>query len=396
MKINNAYKVTKRNDIQLDKMRNQIMRNFDNTLLASDVVVNGIKKKLLIMSHSKKDMRKVAANPIDDPVKPGDLVEWKDSYWLVTETNPNENVISQGVMERCNQQLKWVDENGDIQIQPTVFYFNSRSSFGVEEGKVMPLPDGRRQIVVQLNSHTKKLRRDKRFLFGDEAFRVIDYDFVSDEGLVNLSLQSDSYNPATDNLELGIADYHEKVAEYHIEIANQSFSTINLNQTLQVQASVKNHDKLIENPILTYSVDNNRIADISSNGLLTPKEAGTVTVSINYKNALAQTLVSITETKSSNYTVVINGDDSVTANRTKKYSCEFFKNGEVYVDESQFYVTAEDGVLPSKLASIITQDSVTNTCEVKANKELGSFILHVKNMNGLSITSKKIKVKSLL
>ncbi|WP_431785790.1 Ig-like domain-containing protein [Paenibacillus lactis] len=329
-------------------------------------------------------------------IEAGQLIHRKQhGVWLCLNTDKND-IYSKGQIEKCNLELKWVDNEGNIQIHPSVFYFNTRSNFGTQENRQMNLPDGRRQVTLQKNEHTVKLDRDDRFIFGNEAFKVIDVDYVSDEGLINLSFQSDQINQSDDNLDIGIANYYSKISDYKISILNGKHATIEKDQSLQINVYTSNKGKPYTATI-NYSVSDEEIAAVNENGLVTPFSTGRVRVIASISDLVCDYIdIQITDNTSYNYTVEIIGDDSLRVGRKTTYTCLFKNNGTTIPDESTFSLTSPDGS-PTQLAKIISQDAITNTCTIAANDNqlYGDVLLAVSNLNGLSRGQKTIKIKSL-
>jgi hypothetical protein len=163
-----------------------------------------------IISDTKQPNIKIIVMHPNDSIHAGDYVfrtKYEEEYWLCTGYDPT-SIYSRGFIEKCNTTLKWIDENGDLLSYPCVFYYGAKANFGTYADRVMTLPDGRRQVVVQKNEHTMKIKRNDRFIFGGNVFQVIDHDYVSDEGIVNINMKDDQFDPARDNLDLGIADYY--------------------------------------------------------------------------------------------------------------------------------------------------------------------------------------------
>lgn len=93
--------------------------------------------------------------------------------------------------------------------------------------------------------------------------------------------------------------------------------------------------------------------------------------------------------------VQIYGDGIITKSYTKDYKCVFIIGGNIVENLSEFYLTAEDGISPTNLAEIESQDFVLNTCKIKA-KNFGTVILWVKNSDGSIISSPfTIQIKSI-
>lgn len=329
-------------------------------------------------------------------IKAGNIVSRNNGEdWLCLYDDPNPVHVS-GKIERCNYTLKWIDDEGTVQVHPSVLYFNTRSNFGIEEDRKMNMPDGRRQVTLQRNESTEKLTRDLRFIFGNEAFRIIDVDFVSDAGLVNISLDSDQINPEDDDIDLGIANYRSRISNYKIKILNGSFTSIDQDQTLNLNIAVFNKDTEIINPGVKFVVDNDSLATVSDAGVVNPLSTGRIKVTVHFKNVSASIDIQITDSTSYNYTVDIDGEESIRVGRSSTYTCQFKVNGATIFDESTFSLTSIDGS-STDLAVIDEQDSKRQSCVIKANDKqmYGDVFLHVSNLNGLSKGYKKIKIKSL-
>ncbi|PYY28355.1 Uncharacterized protein PIL02S_03506 [Paenibacillus illinoisensis] len=396
LKLNDAFGISKKRDIAINRTRKQIARNFANAMYTIDVEINNEPRTLVISSNTKSNILNIQVNPSEDDLIPGTLVRWEDSYWLITETKPNDIIYSQGTMERCNYDLKWIDSNGVLQTIPSVLYFNARSNFGTEEDKVMNLPAGRRNIAVSRNAETQSIQRDARFIIGMEAFKVIDTDYKSDAGLVNLSLQSDQVDPIRDNLDLEIADYN-LLTKYSLQIINDNPLSISQHQSAKVNAKAYKNGTQISNSQIIYTSLTPDIVQVDLEGNITVLQPGDGEVTISAYGETQTLKIYIAPTNHYDYVATIDGANEIYSNRQSEYVAKFWNNGLQLSDESMFSLTSEDGS-PTLLATITSQDPIKNTCIIKANNErkYGTFVLHVRNLNGLSVGQKSIKVKSLI
>ena len=88
-------------------------------------------------------------------------------------------------------------------------------TLGVEfSGNHIALANGKMMLYLKTTPETNQLTTGKRIFVGGRVFTVEFSDEVSRMGLTNLLLAQDTYNPETDNRELGIADYWLK-EEHH-------------------------------------------------------------------------------------------------------------------------------------------------------------------------------------
>src|SRR5690625_1580937 len=108
-----------------------------------------------IVEDSKNPSVKRIVMPPEQELRPGWLVEWNDETWLCTSVDKsNRELYEFGFIERCNSDLKWIDDNGIIRSYPAVFYYGTKANFGNYSDRVMTIPDGRRQVTVSYNEHT--------------------------------------------------------------------------------------------------------------------------------------------------------------------------------------------------------------------------------------------------
>ncbi|WP_440110352.1 hypothetical protein [Paenibacillus sp. QZ-Y1] len=382
------------------KQQNQNIYNndFANSLSYEEVYLNDSfeKSPVHIMSDGKVPSIKSIVMYPGLEVKAGNLIIQEDgTVWLCLYSDHN-SLYSKGKIEKCNFDLKWIDEEGFIQSSPSILYYNARSNFGVEEDKIMNLPAGRRQITTQMNKHTIKLSRDDRFIIGSEAFKVIDTDYMSDDGLVNLSLQSDQIDETVDNLELGIADYN-KLTKYSMTLLNDNPLSISQYQSAKVIIKAFKDNVPLSNPEVFYESFNPDIVQVDSFGNINALQSGDAVINVSAYGLTEKLNIYVAPTIHYDYAATIDGANDIYLNRESTYVANFFNNGIKISDESSFSLTNLDGA-PTLLASVSSQDPIANTCVVKANsnRKLGTVILHVKNANGLSAGQKEIKIKSLI
>ncbi|RXZ78195.1 hypothetical protein EBB07_29510 [Paenibacillaceae bacterium] len=385
----------------INHMQKVINSGYENSISYEEAYFNNSDSStgIQVVSDTKNPSKKIVLMRPGEKISAGDLIKREnDRVWLCVSED-DKIAYSKGFIEECEISLKWLDENGELQTQPSVFYFNTRSNFGEKLDRVMALPDGRRQTILQKNEHTLKLKRGKRFIIGGEAFTVIDFDHVSDKGLVNLSLQSHLINPTADNLELEVADFYNHVSNYKLSILNGNFASVNADQKLIINAQLSNRGVVIDKPTIEFNVSNEDIATINDDGVLTPLDHGIVIVTAHFQNLTAQIQVNISQLIVYNYSGHINGSDNIIVETTKEYSAVFKRNGETVQDESDFYLTDLEGNITT-LATITDQDSIRNICRIKAGKKKNQFstekfILHVRNKSGLSASQKVITLKPL-
>lgn len=303
------------------------------------------------------------------------------------------DVYKRGRLYQCLDKLKWLDATGELRETWFTYRTTESGNLGIDNGKIISLGNETRQLIIQHNEFTDLFVKEQRFIFDRSAWKLSSIDRLSD-GLIYLVLQQDTYNSTTDNLELGVADYYGKVANYKVEILNRDVTAFKVGETLRLNVKVTNRDVPIE-AVVTYSSSDESIATIDKNGMITAIAKGSCVVGAEYKNVSDSIQLNVIEDVVNNYSAEITGDDFIKYNMIKTFTAIFRNNGTQQVDKSRFWITGLDGEV-TMLATITEQNDTENTCKIKAGNKKGYILLHVENSSGLSEISKKIEIKSLL
>lgn len=391
-KINNMYNAKNKKETDLYNIKKQISLDFDKSLLTFPVKIQGLDRNVMIMDNSSKDKSKKIISKPNEPFNAGDIIEWNQSYWIVIEKEPIEEFYTKGVIKQCLETLKWLDSRGEVKETPFAIKFLS-SAYNLQEDKVMILSTERRIILIQDNSYTKRIKKDQRFIFDDRAWKVIAKNGLQ-EGLIELTVEETEFNDAKDNKELRIADYKGNVAQYKVSILNGSSVSISDIDTLRLNVIVTNNDKYVDNPSLTYKSSDENVLTVDQNGLITPVQNGSASVTVSYEDVSSTIHVNVIQTMVNNYTAEITGVSEIKINQSATFSVKFFNNGIPISDTAIFSVVSDDGISATNLATITSFDK--SSCIVKANSTLGFIRLKVVNQNGLIKNEVRIKIKSLI
>ncbi|MDY8021259.1 Ig-like domain-containing protein [Paenibacillus polymyxa] len=393
-KINNAYNTKSARDIDIYNVKKAINIQFEKNPSVFDVVINNNKRSVVITSSTKDKTKTIISKP-DESLANGDIVKWRNKNWIITDCDPNDDIYSKGILLKCVSSLRWLDSSGEIVELPFALTNDNITNFGVDDGKIIELPNERRNIVISANEKTDVLNKKKRFIFDGRAWSITAINKL-DTGLNFLTLKEDLINNATDNLELEIADYNGNIADYQLRVLNvKDVVAIEENQTLQLNIELTNNSKVIEiDNQITYSVTDETIISVSPTGLVTPLKKGISKITISFRNVSQTIQINVTSSTTNNYSAHISGDDFIKYNMTKSFACSFKDNGIDRKEKARFWLTETDGLTPTTLASIIEQDG--QICKIKVNNKKGRVILHVENSTRLAYSTKEIEIKSLL
>lgn len=395
-KINNSYNTSFKKDAKIYQVKKTIERKFEDNLFTYLVEVNGKSMSVIISSSTKSNRKTIISKP-SESFKDGDLVVWEGDTWIITECDPREDIYSKGLILLCSSTLKWIDEMGKVKEAPFAITNDNLTNFGVDFGRIINLPDERRNIVIPSTIETDMIKKEDRFIFDERAWKVTAINKL-DTGLNYITLNEDLIDESSDNIEMRIANYYEKKHEVIIKILDKPESgilSIEKNQTFKLNIDIRSNGTVIDPALASVTISDHDIAVIDGNMILTPINKGIVVVTVAYENSVDSIQINVTDSIINNYNVSILGDVDIKYSMVKTYSCKFTNNGVSRDEESYFWLTGEDG-LSTNLATITEQDQKQNTCKIKAGSKRGIVVLHVENQSKLAHSEMKIEIKSLL
>ena len=360
----------------------------DNIYLNNDT----IPKKALINNLSvnrQADIRTIATK---EEIKRGNLVNWDGENWLIiSEIGHKRYSYYKGIIQRCNYNIKF-NFKGTIKEFPAIV---DSKVFDVETNRYLSIPAGKIVVTMQSNADSENIKINDRFIKMKNAWKVTGIDRTKN-GLLMLWCDLDMIIPSDDVVN-EIANARDYV--YTLEITNGETANIQEGITLQLNVRVKLNDNIVEKEVI-YSSDNSSIATVDENGLVTAISAGDciITASLAENPQVYDTIViTVIALSEHNYVVTISGKTSIVKTTTATYTATFTDNGIPITEQSEFWLTADDGVSETTLATIESQDPVANTCVVKASDTLGYVKLWCRNTAGTIVSEPfRIQIKNIV
>ena len=208
----------------------------------------------------------------------GLYLRWKNNYWIVYNKE-NLDYPTRGVIcRRCITTFNWVDEWGNLRIYPVVIGKPKEASDYVNVQ--FTNPGGFNVFYMQLDEHSKYIRPNDIFMIGNTGYwssykvqggGVANYlreeTLNSTEtGLLSLICYIYEGNDDTDNLEIGVSQYYEKIFTMELDqynIEQYSGFSIVIHPTIKRGIAIKNDVALI-----WQSADEN-VATVDGDGLIT-------------------------------------------------------------------------------------------------------------------------------
>ena len=363
------------------------------SMAGDDIYINNdtIPKKALINNlpvNRQADLRTIATTT---EITRGDLVNWDGGNWLIiSEIGHKRYTYYKGIIQKCNYNIKF-NFQGTIKEFPAIV--DSRV-FDIETNQYLSIPAGKIVVTIQDNADSTNIALNQRFIKMKEAWKVTGIDRTKN-GLLMLYCDLDTIIPSDDDVN-EVANAGDYV--YTLEITNGEIASIQEGSTLQLNAQVKLNDNIVEKEVI-YSSDNPSIASVDENGLVTGISAGDCIIIASLAenpNVYDTITITVTALPDHNYAVTISGNTSIVKNYTATYTATFTDNGVPISEQSEFWLTADDGVSSTTLATIQSQDPTANTCVVKAGNTIGYVKLWCKNTAGTIVSEPfRIQIKNI-
>ena len=151
----------------------------------------------------------------------GYLFYFSENFWLSVFTDNTKSVLTNVVVRRCNNVLRWMSISGsEIYSEPCAIEYEISGTDNDVSSDNIVTPNGTIKVYVQQNSKTNTITENRRFLLGNSTnwvgYRVTGgglrnflnsktYDNSSSQ-LMMFRMETGYTNDATDDLVNGIAD----------------------------------------------------------------------------------------------------------------------------------------------------------------------------------------------
>ena len=292
--IHNATGCKTRKEMEVGAIHKRLKRDFDKTLDVEtyENFLTGETIDLNINRQTKSEVsgyQKEFTSLITAPVQHGDTFYNEDEglYWICTEVMCKSGLYYDGKLTRCNNILKWQDENKHIFEYP-VFDINSTQYNSGEFGdKTMTLGSSQHLLTIVADENTIALNHGHRFFWDRNTvdptvFKLTQNDTTAvnyDRGIVKLTVTEDQYNPKTDSIENWLCDYF-KVSTVTITYSGNPTIRVGGTKTLNVDTT----------ETVTWSVESDVGATITPNGnsvkVKCPNDMSFVDKTITVKSAV--------------------------------------------------------------------------------------------------------------
>jgi hypothetical protein len=326
-----------------------------------------------------------------------------ENWWITTNADIYKKVTASVIIRRCNNILRWVDENGNYFSEPCAIEYKVQANKDYGRATLV-IPEGSINIYAQLNSNSRKISPNQRFLFGNTdqwvCYRIYGdglRNFLNDQTLDNnstpllmLTLGAHYVNNDTDNLSLGVADYYNVLYTLN---TNPNSITGNIGDTIQLNTIVKKDGILIDKAV-SYSTNNTTVATVTGS-MVTLSGSGIATISakmVDNPSLTNSVGVVVSGSITSLYEVRINPvPNFILEDNSKIFTCYLYLNGALQSDVFNFNIIntgiPDFNYVFSKLDG--------NTFMVKNNKRWMANALQINCVSGVHSSMIQILLKGV-
>ncbi|MCB2297042.1 hypothetical protein [Clostridium tagluense] len=360
-----------------------------------NIKIDGIDNKVLIEEVTEKITYKDEKIIISDfEISTGTIVEYKNYKWFVTSQVAEDSDSYRSRITKVEQSFKMYIDSV-LEEVPTIIEVQTQ---GLDENQYITSAKGNIKLNVQDNLITKKITYDNRILMMGSAWKITGFT-TENKGICYFYLEKDEFNQY-DNKELEIADFYKHQHTYKINILN--IPTSNLTQTLnlttitppiQLEVQVTDEDnKILSNPILTFTSSNPNIISISNTGLITPITSGNCTLTVKFNdtikiiNIIVESLPIV-----DNLSISILGESTTYMNMDEIYNVLVMNNG-IEVNGKNVDWSIND----ITFAKIVSKNGMNCNLKMNMKNKFGIFKLKCWMIDDISVfVEKEIRISRM-
>ncbi len=371
---------------QINDMKNLFSNHYKDNPSCRSAYFNGstITTDIWVIDTNTYGIKTILSMP-DETFNVGDVVVYDDLIYLVITIDKDNSVQTKGQIELCNNTLSILKDN-ILHHVPCIIESNVRfQDLRVQETRFIVTPDDKITARIPNNEITKDISRNLIFKLSDyDNYKIISVNRVIEPGLIILKMEFVAEEAIEHN--------------FVVEILNGDSIEIQENTNLQLNVEVKDNGNIMSpTPVVVYTSNDENICTVDDSGLVSAIAVGNCVITASSNGVSDSIGIGVIENVQHNITVEItSGNSSIVVNKSSAYACTFRDNGIDVPGTSVFYLTADDGVSSTDLATISNQDSVENSCIVTAGNSVGYVKLFASNESG-SIVSQpfRIQIKNL-
>lgn len=213
--IERASQVGTMRDALVEQAKTSIAQMSYDSPSCRHVKIDDVWQYALITHQQAMNEKRICSIP-GEHLHHGGIVDFKDSKWLITELDADDEIYDRGLMVRCNYLLKWIGSDGELKEKWCVIEDGTKYLIGEASEDTMSIGDARIALTIAKDRDTDELCRGARFLIDDlDTRKPLAYQITKPNKLYNVYDGSGVFKfilnevqlTRDDNVELRIADF---------------------------------------------------------------------------------------------------------------------------------------------------------------------------------------------
>jgi hypothetical protein len=159
-----------RREMSINKLRGLYAGKIPDSAVYESVLVDGEPMNVAIIDSDNLNQKSILTLP-GGQLYAGQLVDFADNKWLISEMNARNEIYAKGIMIQCNYLLRWINDSGEIVERWSIVSDGTKYLTGETlnsyDDNGMILGDTRISLMLARDSETIKINRQSRFLIDD-------------------------------------------------------------------------------------------------------------------------------------------------------------------------------------------------------------------------------------
>lgn len=331
-------------------------------------------------SSIKDDFKTVEFQRYDTNLLMGERYFFDGYWWITIDTGRSKSSSASCLVQRCADFLRFYDDKGVYHSIPAIV--QKGGFYDLKKDQMVMIPDNQLRILVKYDDESKLIKwadtesaenKFTRFLLEGYPYRTTSIDRHSyvrlGVGYVDIRLQADQLQDG-DDLINNIANANIQIS---INIENGATLTIGEAQEVQLNTFVTVNGVQLINPVVIYSSDDESIATVDGNGLVTGVTSGNATITATYSTVSTSIDITVDSFVNDNYTVDISSSNGVEnvirLGQTLQYTATSLLNGSPYVNVGTWSLLKSDGITPYTDTNLTIVSIVDNVLVLKCQNQ---------------------------
>jgi len=374
-----------RKSLYVNNMKSIISTEFKNSTSYNLVKINDVDRNVRIVEDNSliknPNKKRLLCYP-NETIYIGNIINFDSSKWICTETDTTSQINDVGLITRCNNTLKYYDQNSVLYQIPCII--SKSLNLNTEENKYIETVDNSFLLIVSNTLITQQIKVNDIYNLGKYNYQISSVpDDISSIGLLIFKMK--------------YSEVSQEEHVYTLTILNGNLVDIQESTTLQLNCNVYNNNNLISpTPSLTFASSNTGICTVNSNGLVTATSnigSCNITAKLTSDNTVLDTItVNVIEVPQDNITYELLGNADIIKNYSQNYIAKKYNNG-ILVEGAEFTFSIIPGTTPINAYTLNIIDA--DQCSITANLVTYNIMLRVTDNSNGEFVEKSIKLKNL-